>query len=113
VNLIDDIDLVAQEVGGVIDALFELIHIVDAAVAGLVNLDNIEGAALIYGCAGVAFIAGFSINGGLAVDRLGKDAGCRGLAAAAWPAEEVGMSDAVASDGIAQGLDDVLLPHYL
>jgi len=92
---------------------FELIHIVDAAVAGLVNLDNIEGAALIYDCAGITFIAGLSINGGLAVDRLGKDAGGRGLATAAWPAEEVGMSDAVAPDGIAQGLDDVFLPHYL
>ena len=44
-----------------------------------------------------------------AVEALGEDAGDRGLADAAGAAEQVGVGDAVQPDGVAQGLDDVVL----
>ena len=112
VHLVDYVDLIAQNVGGVVDPLLEVVHIVDAAVASLVDLYDIEGVALIDREAGVAFIAGLAADRALAVDRLGQDTGCAGLAATARAAEQVGMRDPAAFNGIEEGLYYMFLAGY-
>ena len=48
-----------------------------------------------------------------AVNRLGEQAGGRGLAGAARAAEEVGVADSVEPTAFCRVLDDVLLPDQL
>ena len=57
-------------------------------------------------------LQGSPSTGFTAIDGLGQYAGGAGLAAAARAAEQVGMGDAAALNGIAQCLDDVLLAGY-
>jgi hypothetical protein len=111
-HFVDYIDLIAKYIRGIVDPLLKIVHIVDAAVAGLVDLDDIESIALIYGKARVAFIAGLALYRPLAVDCLGQYAGCAGLAAAARAAKEIGMRDPAAFDGIEEGLYYVFLAGY-
>ena len=49
----------------------------------------------------------------LAVERLGEDAGGRGLARAPGPAEQVGVADPPLAHGVAQRGDDVVLAPHL
>ena len=94
VDFVDDIDLVARLVGGIVDLLPQVADIVDAAVAGGINLDHIQGPALGDGLAHGAGIARLALAVGEAVDRLGQDARGAGLAGAARAAEEIGVRDA-------------------
>ena len=112
VDFIDDVDLVARLVGSEVNFFPQLADFIDTAVAGGIHLDDIQGAALIDGTAHLAFIAGLALYRLQAVDRLGQDAPGAGLAGASGTAEEIGMGDVPAVDGIAQCLGNMLLTDY-
>ena len=98
VGFVDDIDLVAGLCGGEVDLFPDIPDLVDAPVAGGVHLDDVEQAPLVGGGADVAPVAGVSILGVQAVDRLGQDPGGGGLAGAPGPAEQVGVGYPVLPD---------------
>ena len=115
VGLVDDEDLVAvthRREGG---ALAQVTRIVDAAVRGRVDLDNIERA----GAAGGQLAAGFAlaargVRGALrAVQAAREDARRRGLAASARPGEQVRVRDAIRAQRRLERLRHVFLADHL
>jgi hypothetical protein len=46
-----------------------------------------------------------------AIERFGKDAGCRCLARSASAGEQIGVADPIARDGLLKGAGHVLLAH--
>ena len=115
VHLVDDVDLEAPgevgPAGALHQALAQLADVVDAPVGGPVDLDQeVELAPGEQGLAVLALVARLALHPPPAVDGPGQDARGGGLAGAAGPAEEVGVGDLVAGDGVAQGAGDVLLP---
>jgi hypothetical protein len=112
-DFINDIDLVAGLVGSVVDLLTEAAYIINAGITGGVNFNNIQSVAFGDGTAHGTGIAGFALAVGQAVDGFGQNAGGAGLASAARAAEEVGVGDATAAEGIAQGLRNRLLANDL
>ena len=113
VDLIEEVDLPLEVAGGEGDLVAQLAHVVDAAVAGGVHLDEVEGGAGVDGLAGAAGVAGLALGQGSAVHSLGEDASGGGLAGAAGSGEEVGVGDLVGGEGVAQRLDDVVLSDHL
>ena len=63
--------------------------------------------------ADVALVAGRRRRAALAVERLGQNAGGRGLADAAGTGEQIGVADAIAGDRLLQRPGDVLLADQL
>ena len=111
-GLVDQVDLevgpgVGRAVAGV---LTQVPDVVDAAVRCGVHLDEVEVAALVEGDA-VGRIGG-RLTGVVVAedDRLGEDAGGGRLAGAAGAGEQVGVDGLVLADGVAQRLDDDILP---
>jgi hypothetical protein len=90
--------------------------LVDAAVGGGVDLDDVDGVALAdLECrtrrccrARVWGVRGADL--GAAVERSGEDAGDGGLADAAVAAEDVAVRDAVLRERVEQRAGDVVLP---
>ena len=113
VHLVEEVDLPFEVAGGEGDLVAQLAHVVDAAVAGGVHLDEVEGGAAVDGLAGAAGVAGLTVGKVTAVDGLGEDAGGGGLAGAAGAGEEVRVGDLVGGEGVAKGRDDVVLTDHL
>ena len=109
VGLVDDVHLAAQRRGQVLDLLAEIAHLVDAAVAGGVDLQDIHRAAFddLNACA--AAVAGFAVLEVEAVDGARQDPGGRRLAGAPNPGEEVGVGQGVRADLVAQRCPDHVL----
>ena len=115
VGLVDDEDLVAvahRREGG---ALAQVTRVIDAAVRGRVDLDDVERT----GAAGGQLAAGFAltargIRGTLrTVQTARQDARGRCLAASARPREQVRVRDAIRAQRRLQRLRHVLLPDHL
>src|SRR5205085_8729807 len=85
--------------------------LVDSAVGGGVDLDQVEGRTCRDLDAGVAFVAGLRHVGAAAqaVDRLGQQARAGRLASAAGAAEEVSVGHPVGGDGALPAARDGLL----
>jgi len=113
VHFVNDVDFVAAFTGPEAHLLAQLADVVYAVVAGRVDLDQVEHAPFVDGDAGGALVAGALLFGGGAVEGLGQDAGGAGLACATRSGEEIRMRDAVLTQGVAQGLHDMLLPDHL
>ena len=113
VDFVDDVDLVPRAAGPDGDVLPQLANLVDAAVAGAVDLQHVDIVAGGDAQADVALVARRRRRAVLAVERLGQDAGGRGLADAAGTGEQIGVADAVAGDGLLQRPGDVLLADQL
>ncbi len=111
VRLVDDVDLVAARRGGVHRLLAQLPGVVDAAVARGVHLDDVDrpGAVGREVAAARALAARVRRRPLLAVERPRQDARGRGLAAATWPGEQVGVVRTAGVDGTRQRHRDVLL----
>ena len=110
VRFVDDIDLGAKLRGCVPDALPKIPNVVDAAVAGGVDLDDVRRGAGIDGHAVLACVAGAQAGVVLeTIDRFGEHPSRRRLPGAARAAEKVGVSDSIEPNGVLQGADDVLL----
>ncbi len=100
VHFVDDIDLVTPLVGGKVDLVAQVAHVVDAGVGGGVDLDQVQEAPLEDGLAVRALAAGTGSQVIVqAVDRLGQDARQGGLAGAARPGEQVGVRPACRQPG--------------
>ena len=110
VGFVDDIDLAAVLGGLEVDLFADLADFLHAAIAGGVQLDDVQVAALVDGDADSALVAGVALLWIEAVDGLGEDAGCGGLAAAPGAAEEVAVADAALRHSLAEGVGDMLLP---
>ena len=109
VSFVDDVDL-APVLGGLeVDLLAYLPDFFHAAVAGGVQFDDVEVAALVDGDADGACVAGVAALRVEAVDGLGEHAGGGGLAAASGAAEEIAVADAVLDHGLFEGAGDMLL----
>ena len=109
VHFVDDVGLVvaARRPDG--DVLPQLPHLVDAAVAGGVDLHHVD---ILTGSdrqAGVADIAGLAADPTGAFKRLGVDAGGARLAHAAGAGEKIGMADPARLDRPRQAAGDVFL----
>ena len=124
VDFVHQVDLLLQVAWGEADLLAQFAHVIDAAVAGCVHLDQVEGGAVGDGDAGGAFVAGVPGGEVHAIHRTGENPRRGGLASAARPAEEVGMGkrhvvfgDATLAgsvrlgEGVSQGRDNVVLPN--
>ena len=113
VGFVDDEDLVAVPDGGVGGPFPEVAGVVHTAVAGGVDLNDVQGAGAAAGkfhAAGA--LAARGVRGALgAVQAAGQDAGGGGFATAAGARKEIGVVDAVLAQGRHERLGDVLLPN--
>ena len=113
VRLIEDIDLAPQLARRVSQSLAQVADVVDAAVARGVDLDQVERRPLADRHARGARVTGVAVLEIRAVDRLGEDAGERGLARPARPDEEDRVADPLGADRVPERLDDGFLPDDL
>ena len=113
VRLVEDVDLAPELAGRIRQSLAQVADVVDAAVAGGIDLDQVEGRPLADRDAGRAGVAGVAVLQVGAVDGLGQDPGERGLAGPARPDEQDRVADALGSDGVAERLDDGFLADDL
>ena len=111
VHLVDEVHLVAPARRQVLRVLDYLAHVVDAGVAGGVDLEQVDEAARIHRLAHRADAAGFGPDATFAIQALGEDARDRGLAHAAGSGEEEGVMHPSRIQRIGQGTDDMLLAH--
>ena len=113
VGFVDYIDLASALDGGKVDLFPYVSYLVDAAVAGGVEFDDVHEPPFVNRLANSADVAGVAVLKIEAVDHLGQDAGGCGLAAAAGAAEQVGVGDTPLLGRLAQGGCDVLLANQL
>ncbi len=115
VGLVDDVDLVAAADRGEERALAQVAGVVDTAVTGGVDLDDVDtaGPAARQVAAALALAARVGDGALLAVERARQDAGTGGLAAAARAAEQVGVIDPVGRERVPQRVGDVVLTDDL
>ena len=117
VRLVEDVDFVLVARGAVSGGVAEFADLVDAAVGGGVDFDDIDGVAGADLGAGLTDFAGLgggadiAADGVAAVKRHGEDAGNGGLADAAMAAEDVAVGDAVLGERVHQGHGDVILAN--
>jgi hypothetical protein len=109
VHLVDDVDLAAGGLRQVADLVAEVANVLDAVVAGAVDLDHVDRAALGDRGALVAHVARVDRRAFDAHQALGEQARGGGLAEASPAAEEVRVMDPVVGDRVGQGAGDVLL----
>ena len=114
-RLIEDEHLVPVAGRRIDGALTQVASVVDAVVAGRVDLDDVERARSPAGqiAAAGAFAAGHRGRALLAVEAPGQDPRRGGLSAPARTGEEVGMVDAAALDGGLQRIGHMLLTDDL
>lgn len=92
VHFVDDVDLIVAGGRGISDRLVDLADIVDPAVRGAIDFEDVERAACVDIEAGRAGVAWFAIRGEVvAIKRFGKDAGEGGLSRSAAAAEKIGV----------------------
>jgi hypothetical protein len=115
VGLVEDEDLVPVARGGEGRALAQVAGVVDAAVAGRVDLDDVEaaGAAARELHAGLAPPAGGVGRTLRAVEAAGEDARGGRLAAAARAGEQVGVVRLPGAQRLPERCGDVVLAHDL
>ena len=114
VKLVDQEDLVAITYRPHRQASDDhLPDVFDLRVRRRVELEDVNLTALGDLDAGVALAAGVRRRSLSAVQRLGEDARRGGLADAARPREDERLGDALARDGVLQGLGDAPLPNHV
>ena len=115
VGLIDDEDLVAVANRGEGGAFTQVPGVVDTAVAGSVNFDDVERAGAATGQLDAAVACAARMGGGAlgAVEAAGQDARGRGFAATAGAGKQVGVVDTVLFQGSHQRRRDMLLPDHV
>ncbi len=115
VRLVDDVDLVARGRRREEGPVAQLAGVVDATVAGRVDLDDVDAAraAAREVAAALALTAGLRRRALLAVQAAREDARRGRLAAPTRAGEEVGVRDAVVRERLHERLGDVLLPDQV
>ena len=102
VRFVEDDDLVCAAGGRVADHVAQFANLVDAAIGGRVDFNDVERIAGGDFLAGVAFIAGICGGTVNAVQSFGEDARGGGFSNAARAGKNVGVRDAIVADGIRQ-----------
>jgi len=100
-DLVYNIDLVTSLVGSIVDPLTEVSDVINATIAGSINLNNIQSPTLGYCLAHRASIARFTLTIGKAIHRLGQDASGAGLTCSSWTIKKVGVRYTTTIEGIA------------
>ena len=113
VHLVDDVHTLFHLRGGVDGLVPQRTDVVHAGVRGGVELHHIEKAAGLDAEAALAFVAGVTVLGVLAVHRLGEDLCAGGFARAARAGEKVGVREPSLRDLPLQRFGDVLLPDHV
>ena len=114
-GFVQDVDLVLVSCGTVTGSIPQFADLVDTAVGGGVDLNDVDGVAGFDLGAGFADFAGLGVGADLAADnvaaveRHSKDAGDGCLADAAVAGEDVAVSDALLGERVHQGDGDVVL----
>ena len=109
VHLVDDVDLEFRRGRRVHTGLAQLTHLLDAVVAGAVDLQHVDRAALGDLVALRIVIGKIDLRPVGAVEALGKNPRQGRLAGSPWPAEQIGVRDSLTTDGVGQRLADVIL----
>ena len=113
VGFVDDEDFVAVARRLVADIFAQFAHLIDAAIAGGVDLDHVDGAA-----GGDFLAAGAYATGGRsgsldAVEATRQDARNGGFSGAALAGKDVSVRDAVLRDGVFECVLDVFLIDHV
>ena len=109
VSFVENHDFVAARGRSVTHHFAQLANLVDAAIGGGVNFENVERSAGGNFAAGIAGVVGLGGGAFHAIQRLGEDARGGRLAHAAHAGKDIGVSDAIRFDGVRERLRDVLL----
>ena len=112
-RLVQDVDLLPPHRRRRRRPLPQLPRVLDPAVRGGIDLDDVEVGALADPDALRADPAGLGRRAPLAVHHLGEDAGRRGLAGPPRAAEQERVRETLLAQRADQGADDVLLPDDL
>ena len=113
VHFVDQVDLVTPAGRRVLHVLQQLAGIFHLGAAGGVDFDQVDEAAFINLAAHRALAAGRGADAGLAIQALGQDTRDGGLAHPAGAGKQVGMVQALAVQGVDQGLEHVGLADHL
>ena len=109
VRLVDDVDLAAQRRRKIADALAQLAHVVDAAIARGVDLEDVDRRARQDLEARRARVVRLAVDERFAVDRASEDSRRRCLAGAANPGKEIAVRKAARAHLVEQRLRNNLL----
>jgi hypothetical protein len=112
VHFVDDIHLPSDGAGGVVDAFPERTDIINAPVAGRIDLDYIETPALGDGDTCLARIARLASLRIETVHRPGENPAGACLSRAPWTAEEIRVTDTLRTYRVQESSGDRLLAHY-
>jgi len=107
------VNLIAQDIGGIVDPFLQIVHVIDAPVAGFIYFYDIEGISFIDGAAGITLIAWLTVDWIAAIDCFGKDTRGTGLTAAARAAKKISVGYSAAFNCVAKSLDNMFLTCYL
>jgi len=113
VDLVDDKHLVLAYLRRYAGLFHEGLDLLDAIVAGGIQLKDVEGTLLIERLATFTLVASLTVfTGMLAVDGLGENTGTGCLAHTTWTTEKVGVSELSALHGILQSRGQSTLSYY-
>ena len=113
VDFVDDEDLERAARRGELALVADLLRVLDGAVGGGVDLDDVEAVALLDREADRVVEGEVGLRAAGAVQGLGQDAGGGRLAGATRADEEIGVRHALRLKRVAERLDDMLLPDEL
>jgi hypothetical protein len=112
-DFVNDVHLISSAVGGIVDPLAQFPDVIDATVAGSIDLYHIQCPAPIHSFTHLTGVTRLPLTVGKAVDGLGQDTPGAGFACTSRATEEISMSYPPGLQGVAQGLGDMLLPYHL
>jgi len=112
-DFIYDIDLILGLVGSIVNLLPEVSDFINAAIAGSINLDDIQSSALGYCLAHRAGITRLPLAIGKTIHRLSQNASGAGLTGASRTTEKIGMRYMAATQGIMERLGYLFLADYI
>src|SRR5581483_1025984 len=112
-SFVEDIDLVFAGGGGHHYFFAQFANAIDTAIGSRIDLNHIERIASGNLTTLLALVARLPVLWVCAVDGLGKEASHRGLAGAARPGEEIGMSQVTTIECVFQSTNDSFLTHKL
>ena len=112
-HLVDVVDFVATLGRRILHGLAQVTNLIDTVVAGTIDLQHVQTIA--FGDLFADWIVRIELNARPAgtIQRLGKDTGRGSLARAAWPHEQISMSQTVLCDGIAERAHHMILTEHI
>ena len=113
VDFVDDIHLVRAPGGGIPDRLPQVADLLNTAVGGTVDLQNVEASPLGDLPAAFTRVVGILVHRGTAVHCFREQSGRGGLPDAARPAEEIRVRDPLRRHGVPQGRGNMPLPRHV